>query len=166
MYFVDFNPSTSEVIGISPERQHALAVEINDELGRKFEDGVENFFTWRVNLVQGSYIFEKKQEELVSNKNIIQVPNTIVAKNYIKCNQEHNKINLSVVGDQEYVEYVNQNTTIINIFVTEKNNPYALLNTMYFMLQEIKKGLEYEFDTDQLSLYMNNPAYTFVHIGK
>ena len=58
MYFVDFNPDTNEIQSISPQRQNGFSIEITDELGQKFETGVENFSHWKVVLSEGKYIFQ------------------------------------------------------------------------------------------------------------
>ena len=163
MYYVDFDPDTNLVKSISPQRQNALAVEIDDELGRKFGDGIENFVNWRVDLWQGKYVFQKNEAEIISNQNIHSVPTYTYTHNYIDFVQTQNKIKVIVQGDAQYKDYIANNDAIINIFVTEKNNPYALLNTMHFMLQETAQDLGYEFDTADISLYMHNPAYTFKH---
>lgn len=163
MYYVDFDPATNLVNGVSPQRKNAISVEIDTELGRKFEDGLENFIDWRVELQQDKYVFVKNQQETISNQNIHEVPTQTKSKNYIEFAQDANKIKICVVGDEEYKEFMSTNDSIVNIFVTEKDNPYALLNTMHFMLQEASQGIEYEFDTADISLYMHCPAYTFKH---
>tara|TARA_B100000212_G_scaffold231903_1_gene176271 strand:+ start:71 stop:571 length:501 start_codon:yes stop_codon:yes gene_type:complete len=166
MYFVDFNPDTNEIQSISPQRQNGFSIEITDELGQKFETGVENFSHWKVVLSEGKYIFQKKVQEKLSNKNIHQIPNLITTNNYIELLQDVNKITIQAVGDKDYLDYLSTNMTRIYIFVTEKNNPYILLNTLQFMLQETSKGLSYTVDSSNISLFMQSPSYTFVHTGK
>jgi len=163
MYYVNFDPSTNVILGVSPQKQDAVSIEIADDLGRLFEDGVENFMNWHVQLDDGEYIFKKNTLETTSNKNIYAVPKDSKVQNYVEFVQKANKISLHVQGDEEYKDYIAKNDTLVNIFVTAKNNPYALLNTMHFMLKEATQNLEYEFDTEDISLYMHNPAYTFKH---
>ena len=69
-------------------------------------------------------------------------------------------------GDEEYKKYLASNESLVNIFVTEKNNPYALLNTIHFMLKELTQNLEFLLGKKEVSLYMHNPAYTFKHTRK
>ena len=59
MYYVNFDPSTNVILGVSPQKQDAVSIEITDDLGRLFEDGVENFMNWHVQLDDGEYIFKK-----------------------------------------------------------------------------------------------------------
>ena len=101
-----------------------------------------------------------------SNKNIYSVPIDINTQNYVEFVQDKNTIILQVQGDDEYKQYIATNDTLVNIFVTEKDNPYILLNTMHFMLQEASQNIEYKLDTEDVSLYMHNPAYTFKHTIK
>ena len=163
MYYVNFDPATNLVTSISPQKENAVSVAITDELGRKFEEGLENFINWHVELYEGEYVFKQNQLEVPSNKNIYSVPTDVKTENYVEFVQNKNKITLQVQGDEEYKQYIANNNTLVNIFVTEKNNPYALLNTMHFMLQEASQNIEYDVDISNISLYMHNPAYTFKH---
>ena len=166
MYYVNFDPATNHVISISPQKENAVSVGITDELGRKFEEGIENFINWHVALHKGEYVFRQNKNEIVSNKNIHCIPLDVNTKNYIELVQINNKIFLQVQGDEEYKKYLASNESLVNIFVTEKNNPYALLNTIHFMLKELTQNLEFLLGKKEVSLYMHNPAYTFKHTRK
>lgn len=163
MYYVNFDPATNLVTSISPQKQNAVSVEISDELGRKFEDGLENFINWHVELHKDEYVFKQNQLEVPSNKNIHCMPTNVNTQNYIEFIQNKNKITLQVQGDEEYKQYIATNNTLVNIFVTERDNPYALLNTLHFMLQEASQNIEFDVHRSNISLYMHNPAYTFKH---
>ena len=166
MYYVNFDPTTNLVTSVSPQKENAVSVAIPDELGLKFEDGIENFINWHVELHEGEYIFKQNHVEVPSNKNIYSVPIDVNTQNYVEFVQDKNTITLQVQGDDEYKQYIATNDTLVNIFVTEKDNPYILLNTMHFMLQEASQNIEYKLDTEDVSLYMHNPAYTFKHTIK
>ena len=166
MYYVDFDPTTNLVTSVSPQKQNAISVEITDELGRQFEEGIENFINWHVVLHKGEYLFKQKQADIVSNKNINCIPSDVNTQNYIEIVQTNKKIVLQVQGEDEYKQYITNCNTHVNIFATEKDNPYALLNTINFVGQQLTQSLEYMLNTEEISLYMHNPAYTFKHTIK
>ena len=166
MYYVNFNPATNDITSVSPQRENAISVAIPDELGRKFEEGLENFINWHVALYEGEYVFKQNKDEIVSNKNIHCIPLNVNTQNYVELVQKNNKIFLQVQGDNQYKKYIASNKSFVNIFVTEKNNPYALLNTVSFMLQQSTQNLEFLLEEKEVSLYMHNPAYTFKHTRK